>query len=159
MKEVYLGIDVHKDENVFGSAEAGRSPEKLIGKCSADLNRSLTFVRAFMKKNNLAKEQLHICYEAGPTGFVLARRLLGLGFDCQVIAPSKIPKKSGDQVKTDRLDARKLARLHRSGDLVAVHIPDVEDEVIRYVCRGRTDAVNETKRGKQQLSSFLLRNG
>ena len=159
MKEVYVGIDVHKEENVFGLAEAGRGAEKLLGKCSADLNRSLAFIRAFMKKNNLTKEQLQICYEAGPTGFVLARRLLGLGFDCQVIAPSKIPKKSGDLVKTDRLDARKLARLHRAGELVAVHIPDVEDEVIRDVCRGRTDAVNEAKRTKQQLQGFLLRNG
>lgn len=159
MKKVYVGIDTHKDENVFGSAHDGRCKGELIGKCSADMNRTLTFIRTFMKKNNLTKEQLHICYEAGPTGFVLARRLIKLGFDCVVIAPSKIPERAGDKVKTDRLDACKLARLHRAGELVPVHIPNVEDEVIRDVCRGRTDAVNETKRGKQQLSSFLLRNG
>jgi transposase len=159
MREVYLGIDAHKDENVFGSAFEGRDREELVGKCSADLNRTITFIRTFMKKNNLAKEQLHICYEAGPTGFVLARRLIELGFDCEVIAPSKIPEKSGDKVKTDRLDARKLARLHRAGELVAVHIPDVEDEAVRDVCRGRTDAVNEVKRTKQQLQGFMLRNG
>ncbi len=159
MKKVYVGIDAHKDENIFGSALAGRTKEELIGKCSADLNRTISFIRSFMKKNNLTKEQLHICYEAGPTGFVLARRLIDLGFDCQVIAPSKIPECPGNQVKTDRLDARKLARLHRAGELVAVHIPDVEDEVIRDVCRGRTDAVNEVKRTKQQLTGFLLRNG
>jgi transposase len=159
MKEVYVGIDVHKDENVFGSAFDGRCKGELIGKCSADMNRTLTFIRRYMKNNNLTKEQMHICYEAGPTGFVLARRLIKLGFDCVVIAPSKIPERAGDKVKTDRLDACKLARLHRAGELVPVHIPNVEDEVIRDVCRGRTDAVNETKRGKQQLSSFLLRNG
>ena len=110
MKKVYVGIDAHKDENVFGSAFEGRAQEELIGKCSADMNRTITFIRSFMKRNNLTKEQLHICYEAGPTGFVLARRLIDLGFDCQVIAPSKIPDCSGNKVKTDRLDARKLAR-------------------------------------------------
>jgi len=159
MKEVYLGIDAHKEENVFGSAVEGRSKEELIGKCSADMNRTLTFIRKFMKQRSLVKGQLHICYEAGPTGFVLARRLIELGFDCQVIAPSKIPEKSGDKVKTDRIDARKLARLHRAGELTAVHIPNVEDEVIRDVCRGRTDAVDEVKRTKQQLQGFMLRNG
>ncbi len=159
MKEVYLGIDAHKEENVFGYADAGRDEPVLCGQCSADINRTITFIRTVMKKHTLTKEQLHICYEAGPTGFVLARRLIGLGFDCQVIAPSKIPEKSGDKVKTDRRDARKLARLHRAGELVAVHIPDVEDEVIRDVCRGRTDAVDEVKRTKQQLKSFMLRNG
>ncbi|QBG45878.1 transposase [Verrucomicrobia bacterium S94] len=159
MKEVYVGIDVHKDENVFGSAFDGRCRGELIGKCSADMNRTLTFIRRYMKNNNLTKEKLHLCYEAGPTGFVFARRLIKLGFDCQVIAPSKIPERAGDKVKTDRLDACKLARLHRAGELISVHIPNVEDEVIRDVCRGRTDAVNEVKRGKQQLSGFLLRNG
>lgn len=75
MKKVYVGIDAHKDENVFGSAVEGRGKEELIGKCSADLNRTITFIRKFQKKHELAKEQLHICYEAGPTGFVLARRI------------------------------------------------------------------------------------
>ena len=159
MREVYVGIDVHKDENVFGSAFDGRAKGELIGKCSADMNRTLSFIRSYMKKNELTKEQLHICYEAGPTGFVLARRLISLGFDSQVIAPSKIPQRAGDKIKSDRLDACKLARLHRAGELVAVHIPDMEDEVIRDVCRGRTDASNELKRTKQQLKSFMLRNG
>jgi len=62
MKEVYVGIDAHKVENVFGSAFAGRGKEELVGKCSADMNRTLTFIRTFMKKNNLTKEQLHLCY-------------------------------------------------------------------------------------------------
>ena len=159
MKEVYLGIDAHKDENVFGYALTGRGNSEQAGSCSADINRTITFIRKFMKRHELVKEQLHICYEAGPTGFVLARRLIALGFDCEVIAPSKIPEKSGDKVKTDRLDARKLARLHRAGELTAVHIPDVEDEAVRDACRGRTDAVDEVKRTKQQLMGFLLRNG
>lgn len=159
MNEVYIGIDTHKESNVLASAFAGRDEPKLIGKVSADLNRTLDALRKFQRKHSLTKEQLHICYEAGPTGFVLARRLIGLGYNCIVIAPSKTPSKPGDKVRTDRRDARKLARLHRAGELTAVHIPDVEDEVIRDVCRGRTDAVQEVKRCKQQLLAFLLRNG
>lgn len=159
MNEAYIGIDAHKESNELASAFTGRANAELIGKVSADLNRTITAIRKFQKKHGLAKEQIHICYEAGPTGFVLARRLIHLGYDCIVVAPSKIPEKPGDRVKTDRRDARKLARLHRSGELTAVHIPDMEDEVIRDVCRGRTDAVQELKRTKQQLSGFLLRNG
>ena len=159
MKKAYIGIDTHKDTNVLGFAFEGRGKAELIGRVSADLNRTLDAIRKFMKKHKLEKEQLHICYEAGPTGFVLARRLLKLDFDCIVVAPSKIPQKSGDKVKTDRKDARKLARFHRAGELTAVHIPDIEDEVIRDVCRARTDAVNAKVRAKKQLLGFLLRNG
>lgn len=159
MTKVYIGIDTHKDSNKLAYAADGREPAKLIGSVSADLNRTVDAMRKFQKKHDLKKEQLHICYEAGPTGFVLARRLIHLGYDCTVVAPSKTPQKSGDKVRTDRRDARKLAHYHRSGDLTAVHIPDVDDEVIRDVCRGRTDAVQEVKRCKQQLMGFLLRNG
>jgi transposase len=159
MSGVYIGIDTHKDTNKLAYAFSGRDPAKLIGSVSADLNRTLDALRKFQKKHELSKDQLHICYEAGPTGFVLARRLIGLGYDCIVVAPSKTPQKSGDRVRTDRRDARKLAHYLRSGDLTAVHIPDVEDEVIRDVCRGRTDAVQEVKRTKQQLMGFMLRNG
>ncbi len=159
MEKVYVGIDSHKETNLLARAFEGRDKPENIGRVSADLNRTVDAIRAFMKKHGLAKEQLHICYEAGPTGFVLARRLIHLGFDCIVVEPSKIPERSGDKVKTDRRDARKLARLHRAGELVAVHIPDVEDEVIRDVCRARTDAVNATVRAKKQLLGFLLRNG
>jgi transposase len=159
MKEVYIGIDAHKDSNTLSYAFAGREPARSLGSVSADLNRTLDALRRFQKKHTLERGQLHICYEAGPTGFVLARRLIGLGYDCIVVAPSKIPSKSGDRVKTDRRDARKLAGLHRAGELEGIHIPDVEDEVIRDVCRGRTDAVQELKRTKQQLLGFLLRNG
>jgi transposase len=159
MTKVYIGIDTHKDSNVLASAFAGRDKPQHLGKVSADLDRFLAWLRKFQKQHDLAKEEIALCYEAGPTGFVLARRLIKLGYDCVVIAPSKTPRKSGDKVRTDRRDARKLAHYLRSGDLTAVHIPDVEDEVIRDVCRGRTDAVQEVKRCKQQLMGFLLRNG
>ena len=159
MKKVYIGIDTHKETNSMASAFAGREKPEIIGKYSADLDRFLTGLRKFQKKHDLSKEQIMLCYEAGPTGFVLARRLMKLGYDCIVVAPSLIPQKSGDKVKTDRRDARKLAGLLRAGELTGVHIPDVADEVIRDVCRGRTDAVQELMRCKKQLLSFLLRNG
>jgi transposase len=105
------------------------------------------------------KYRLRVCYEAGPTGFVLARRLLAWGVECQVVAPSLIPKGSGDKIKTDKRDAVRLARLLRAGELTAVKIPDEKDEAIRDLCRARTDAVEDLRRLRQQLKAFLLRNG
>ncbi len=159
MKKVYIGIDAHKESNTVALAFAGSEPPELYGKVSADLRGFEATLRKILKKYDLSKEDIALCYEAGPTGFVLVRRLLKLGFECIVVAPSKIPSQSGDRVKTDRRDARKLARLFRAGELSGIHIPDVEDEVIRDVCRGRTDAVNTLARTKKQLLSFLLRNG
>jgi transposase len=90
---------------------------------------------------------------------VLARRLKKLGIACAVVAPSLTPKGSGDKIKTDRRDARMLARLHRAGELTAVHVPDERDEAIRDLCRARTDAVQDLRSGRNQLKAFLLRNG
>jgi transposase len=104
-------------------------------------------------------KELRVCYEAGPCGFVLARRLKQWGIACEVIAPSLTPKGSGDKIKTDRRDARMLARLHRAGELTGVHIPDERDEAIRDLCRARTDAVQDQRSGRHQLKAFLLRNG
>jgi transposase len=159
MKKLSIGIDAHKETNVIGLALNDMSPATLYGKVSADLNRTVDAIRKIKKQHGLEKDEIEICYEAGPTGFVLARRLISLGYNCVVIAPSLIPQKSGDKKKTDKRDARKLAGLLRAAELTAVHIPDVEDEVIRDVCRGRTDSVQELVRGKKQLLSFLLRNG
>ena len=159
MKRLSIGIDAHKVTNVIGLAFNDMKEPQLYGKVSADLNRTVDAIRKILKKYELKKEEVIICYEAGPTGFVLARRLIKLGFECIVIAPSLVPTKSGEKKKTDRRDARKLAGYLRSNDLKAVHIPDLEDEVIRDVCRGRTDAAQELARTKKQLLSFLLRNG
>lgn len=112
-----------------------------------------------MKKYSFEKDDVSICYEAGPCGFVLARHLLRLGFDIDVIAPSLIPRQSGNKFKTDNRDAKDLARHFRSGNLTSVHIPDEADEVIRDICRARTDAVDNCRRSRQRLMSFLLRNG
>jgi len=122
------------------------------------LGRFIAALRKLLKKYDLKKEDVSICYEAGPTGFVLARRLIKLNFDCHVVVPTSIPK-STDRIKTDRRDAKKMARLLRSGDLKFVHIPFEKDEVIRDVSRARTDIVGARKQAKLQLGGFLLRNG
>jgi transposase len=159
MKKAYLGIDAHKEQNTIALAFAGRGDPELYGKAPADLDAFVRVLRRVLAKYGLTKEDVALCYEAGPTGFVLVRRLRELGFECEVVAPSKIPKAAGDRVKTDRRDARKLARMFRAGDLVFVNVPDVADEVIRDVCRGRTDAAEVRGRARQQLGALLLRNG
>ena len=159
MKKAYLGIDAHKDQNVIAIALAGRGDPELYGKAPADLDAFVRVLRRVLEKYGLSKEDVSICYEAGPTGFVLARRLRSLGFECEVVAPSLIPVKASDRVKTDRRDARKLAGLFRAGELTFVNVPDVADEVIRDVCRGRTDAADVRGRARQQLGALLLRNG
>ena len=158
MTKLYISIDTHKEKNVIGFAFAGNAEPEIYGKVSADLGRFIVALRKLLKKYDLKKEDVSICYEAGPTGFVLARRLIKLNFDCHVVVPTSIPK-SADRIKTDRRDAMKMARLLRSGDLKFVHIPLEKDEVIRDVSRARTDIVGARKQAKLQLGGFLLRNG
>jgi transposase len=100
-----------------------------------------------------------VAYEAGPCGFGIARRLRQLGVPCLVAAPSLIPKQPGAPFKTDQRDARSLARLLRAGELTAVYVPEPTDEAIRDLCRARTDAVDDQRRCRQRLKSFLLRHG
>ena len=102
---------------------------------------------------------LRFCYEAGPCGYGIQRRLSASGHDCVVVAPSLIPKGPGDRVKTDRRDAASLARLHRAGELTAVWVPDVGHEAMRDLVRARLDAVHALRRARQQLSGSLLRQG
>jgi transposase len=102
---------------------------------------------------------LRVCYEAGPTGYVLYWQLQRLGVHCEVVAPSLVPFKPGDRVKTDRRDAEKLARAYRSGDLTAVFVPDAEHEALRDVVRAREAAKKDELRAKHRLSKYLLRNG
>ena len=159
MKKLYIGIDAHKESNCVALAFAGRKEPELYGKVTTDIPGFIKVLRKIMDKYKVSKEEVAICYEAGPTGFVLARRLRDLGFDCEVVAPSLIPTRASDRVKTDNRDARKMAGLFRAGELIFVHVPDAIDEVIRDVCRARTDAVETQKRTRQQLGAMLLRNG
>ena len=103
--------------------------------------------------------RLRFCYEAGPCGYGIQRQLSTAGHECVVVAPSLIPKRAGDRVKTDRRDAASLARLHRAGELTAVWIPDAGHEAMRDLVRARLDAVHALRRARQQLSGFLLRQG
>ena len=156
-KEVlYLGLDVHAENIAVAIAEAGRQGEvRNYGVISSGLHS----VDKLLHKLGHPGKELRVCYEAGPCGFVLARHLKKKGIACDVIAPSLTPKGSGDKIKTDRRDARMLARLHRAGELTAVHVPDERDEAIRDLCRARTDAVHDLRSGRYQLKAFLLRNG
>ena len=156
-KEVlYLGLDVHAENIAVAIAEAGRDGEL---RSHGEIPNTFHSVEKLLRKLGHPDKELRVCYEAGPCGFVLARFLKKKGIDCDVIAPSLTPKGSGDKIKTDRRDARMLARLHRAGELTAVHIPDERDEAIRDLCRARTDAVQDLRSGRHQLKAFLLRNG
>jgi len=100
---------------------------------------------------------LRFVYEAGPCGYDIYRTLTKMGLDCMVVAPSLIPRKSGDRIKNDRRDAQNLARLHRSGELTAVYVPTAEDEAMPDLTRGRADAVKAHRTSRQVLLAFLLR--
>jgi transposase len=156
-KEVlYLGLDVHAENIAVAIAEAGRDGEV---RNHGEIPNTFHSVEKLLRKLGHPDKDLRVCYEAGPCGFVLARFLKKKGIACDVVAPSLTPKGSGDKIKTDRRDARMLARLHRAGELTAVHVPDERDEAIRDLCRSRTDAVQDQRSGRNQLKAFLLRNG
>ena len=104
-------------------------------------------------------DKLHVCYEAGPTGYGLYRQIQALGHDCLVVAPALIPKRAGERVKTNRRDAVTLARLHRAGELTGVWVPDADHEAVRDLVRAREAAADDLRRKRQQLLSFLLRHG
>jgi len=156
MKTVkFIGLDVHKKTITIAIADAGRQNKpRLYGAIANDLDA----VDKFCRKMVSTASRLYFVYEAGPCGYGLYRHLTAKGFDCMVAAPSLIPKKSGDRVKTDRRDAAKLAQLHRAGELTAVYVPDPQDEAMRDLSRARHDAVSATQKAKQRLKAFLLRN-
>ena len=149
----FLGLDVHAETIAVAVAE----PDGEVRNLGTIANREDS-IRKFIKKLG-SPEQLRACYEAGPTGFVLYWQLTQLGVDCVVVAPTLVPKKPGDRVKTDRRDALKLARSHRSGDLTAVWVPDEDSEALRDLVRQREAAKQDQLRARHRLTKFLLRTG
>lgn len=150
----FLGLDVHAETIAIAVAE----PSGEVRSLGTIANREDS-VRKFIRKLG-PPEQLRACYEAGPTGFVLYWQLTQLGVECAVVAPTLIPKKPGDRVKTDRRDALKLARCHRNGDdLTAVWVPDEASEALRDLVRQREAAKQDQLRARHRLTKFLLRTG
>ena len=150
----FIGMDVHKKTIAIAIADQGRENKpRSYGTIANDLDALDKFCRKMVSTAG----RLHFVYEAGPFGYGIYRHLTAKGFDCMVAAPSLIPKKSGERIKNDRRDALKLARLHRAGELSAVYVPDPADEAMRDLSRARQDAVNATRKAKQQLKALLLR--
>jgi transposase len=151
---LYVGLDVHKESIAVAYAPEERGAEVVflgtIGTRQCDIDK---LIRTLTSKAT----QLVFVYEAGPCGYWLYRYLTRKHLTCWVVAPSCVPKKAGDRVKTDRRDATQLARLMRSGDLTPVYVPAVEDEAIRDLTRAREDAIRDLKAAKSRLKAFRLR--
>ena len=154
MKNVrFVGLDVHAETIAVAVAESGGEARSL----GVIPNRAESVGRLIRKLGKA--EQLRVCYEAGPTGYVLYWQLSELGVKCEVVAPTLVPVKAGDRVKTDRRDAQKLARSYRAGDLTPVWVPDQAHEALRDLVRARLAAKRDQLRARNRLSKFLLRHG
>jgi transposase len=143
---VFLGLDVHKDSISVGILNPGREVPD-VEKIFHDEESVRRLIGRFPDRRLLRS-----CYEAGPTGYDLARLLASMGVSCEVIAPSMIPKAPGDKVKTDSRDCRRLARPHRAGELVAIRIPTPTEDAVRDLCRTRGDMVEDLTRARNRLT-------
>ena len=152
----YVGLDVHKDTIAIALAEADKRGEvREHGKIA----NTPAALKALTTKLARGGHELRFCYEAGPCGYGIQRQLSADGHECVVVAPSLIPRKPGEWIKTDRRDAINLAKLHRAGELTPVWVPDPMHEAIRDLVRARLAAVRALRQARQQLSGFLLRHG
>jgi len=149
----FVGLDVHADTIAVAVAEPNGEVHSL-----GTIPNRLESIRKMVAKLGPAGN-LKACYEAGPTGYILYWQLTSLKVACEVIAPSLVPVKAGDRVKTDRRDAVKLARSYRAGDLTPVWVPDADHEALRDLVRAREDAKQDQQRARQRLGKFLLRHG
>ena len=152
----YVGLDVHKDTIAVAAAELGKRGEvREYGKIA----NTPVALRTLVAKLTRGGNTLRFCYEAGPCGYGIQRQLTAAGHECVVVAPSLIPRRQGDRIKTDRRDAINLAKLHRAGELTPVWVPDQAHEAVRDLVRARQAAVRSVRQARQQLSGFLLRHG
>ena len=149
----FVGLDVHADTIAVAVAELGGEVRSL-----GVIPNRLESVRKLIGKLGPIGS-LKCCYEAGPTGYVLYWQLTQMGVECEVIAPSLVPTKAGDRVKTDRRDAEKLARCYRAGELTPVWVPDAAREALRDLVRAREAAKKDQLRHRHRLGKFLLRHG
>ena len=149
----FIGMDVHKETIAVAIAGKQGAP-RYYGEI-ANTAEALT---KLIKKAVPARGRAVFCYEAGPCGYGIYRQITDIGYRCDVVAPSMIPKKAGDRVKTDWRDAVSLTRLHRAGELTAVWVPDQQQEAMRDLSRLREDMKSMERRARQRLSGFLLRN-
>jgi len=150
----FIGLDVSKSKIAVAIAEEGREEARYWGTISHTKEQ---VVKLMHRLRNTEEVALEVCYEAGPTGYVLYRWLLEMDIPCTIVAPSLIPKRAGDRVKTDKRDALRLAQLFRAGELTSIYVPTPEDEALRDLIRAREDAKEDLNRHKQRLGKFLLR--
>ena len=149
----YVGLDVHKERIAVAVALPGREEPVYRGEV-AHQRKSLVGLIGRLSPHG---EVLSFCYEAGPCGYGLYREIMERGHHCEVVAPSLIPRRPGERVKTDRRDAVKLARLHRAGELRGVWVPCEEQEAMRDLTRAREDMKAMELKARQRLGAFLLR--
>lgn len=155
----YVGLDVHKESIVVSLAEAGLRGGLREVREGGKIANTPAALRALATRLAAKGNELRFCYEAGPCGYGIHRQLSAMGHHCAVVAPSLVPRKPGERIKTDRRDAIKLAKMHRAGELTPVWVPDVAHEAIRDLVRARLSAVRSLRQARQRLSGFLLRNG
>ncbi len=145
--ELFIGLDVSKDSHAVAVAEGGRDGEV---RSHGEIGSDAASVRRFVRKLDRPGLRLRFCYEAGPTGYGLKRLIEEMGHECAVIAPSLIPRRPGERVKTNRRDAVKLARLYRAGELTEIWTPDEAHEAMRDLVRAREAAVKDRTRKRQE---------
>src|ERR1041385_4345227 len=151
----YVGLDVHNDSIAISIAPSDATEVRRWGV----IGGTHEHVQRFIKQLQAAHPEatLQLCYEAGPRVYPLARFLRGLGHECLIVCPARVPRRPGDRVKTDRRDADQLARLLRAGELSGIHVPEPEDEAMRDLLRSRDQVRRAQHRARQQLKMFLLR--
>ena len=157
MKEFskYVGLDTHKETIAVAVADALGGKARYYG----EIANTPEAIRKLVKNLCPDEEVISFCYEAGPCGYEIYRQISQLGHHCSVVAPSLIPVKPGERVKTDRRDSEKLCRLDRAGELTPVWVPDQEQEAMRDLTRAREDMKGLERMSKQRLNAFLLRHG
>ena len=148
----FVGLDVSKEKIAVAIADQGRDKPRYFGM----IPNTPEAIRKLISKLGDPKS-LKFCYEAGPTGYPLYRLFLSLGVECDVIAPSLIPQRPGERIKTDKRDAERLAQLYRAGELTTIYVPTEEDEALRDLVRAREDAKEDELRVKHRITKLLLR--